>query len=206
MICMSIRHGWHYSHKCHVTLRTSLQRKLPTYYDIILPIRACVGTVTRSTTWTSRRYWLGIGYIPNCRLYSEMNHISNRWGSLPLTNIIMQTCSKSCKGNYYCFKADLECTPLCKCDGTSYKYASGTKIRGQLYWYAQCHWKGPAMQPSSWNWIFLPPERNWDITTFSVTTDTVSDICLSWINACLIMWRPSWIPIWRPNDGNFHIL
>ena len=40
-------------------------------------------------------------------------------------------------------------------------------------------------------YICLPPERNGDITTFSVTTDTVSDICLSWINACLIMWRPS---------------
>ena len=84
--------------------------------------------------------------------------------------------------------------------------ATGTMIRGQLYCYAQCHWKGPVMQPSSLNWICLPPERNVYITNFSVTTDTVSDICLSWKNACLIMWRPSWIPIWRPNDGNFDIL
>ena len=29
MICMSIRHGLHYSHKCHATLRTSLEHKLP---------------------------------------------------------------------------------------------------------------------------------------------------------------------------------
>ena len=32
-------------------------------------------------------------------------------------------------------------------------------------------------------------ERNGDITTFSVTTDKVSDICISWKTACLIMWR-----------------
>ena len=36
-----------------------------------------------------------------------------------------------------------------------------------------------------------PSERNGDITTFSVTTDNVSCICLSLKNACLIMWRPS---------------
>ena len=47
-------------------------------------------------------------------------------------------------------------------------------------------------------------ERNGDIITFSVTTDKVSDICLSWKTACLIMWRPSCIPIWRPYDDNFH--
>ena len=32
-------------------------------------------------------YWLGIGDIPNCRLYSEMDHIAYRWDSLPWTDV-----------------------------------------------------------------------------------------------------------------------
>ena len=79
-------------------------------------------------------------------------------------------------------------------------------IRGPVSWYSQWHWKGYAMQPSSWNWVWLPSERNWVMTTFSVTTDKVSNICLSWKTACLIMSQPSWIPIWRPYDDNFHIV
>ena len=79
-------------------------------------------------------------------------------------------------------------------------------IRGYASWYAQWYWKGPAMQPSSGNWIWLPSGRNGDIATFSVTTDKVSDICLSWKTACLIMWWPSSIPIWRPYDDNFQIV
>ncbi len=49
----------------------------------------------------------------------------------------------------------------------------------------------------------MPSERNGDITTFSVTTDKVSDICLSWKIACLIMWRPSWIPRYKESLFSF---
>ena len=101
---MSIRHGWHYSHKYHATLTTSLQHKLP-LTNILRdhPTKQGTrGTVTRSTTWTSRHYWFEMGDIPNCRLYSEMNHIAHRWDSLPWT-YVMQMCS-SCKGNCICFK------------------------------------------------------------------------------------------------------
>ena len=53
------------------------------------------------------------GYIP-------------KWTTLPIAEIAcleLISCkyAKSCKGNCNCFKADLECTPLCKCGGTCYK-------------------------------------------------------------------------------------
>ena len=35
--------------------------------------------------------------------------------------LISCKCAKSCMGNGKCFKADLECAPLCKCGGTCYK-------------------------------------------------------------------------------------
>ena len=53
------------------------------------------------------------GYIP-------------KWTTLPIAEVsclelISCKCAKSCKGNCNCFKADLECTLLCKCGGTCYK-------------------------------------------------------------------------------------
>ena len=51
--------------------------------------------------------------------------------------LISCKCAKSCMGNCNCFKADLECAPLCKCGGTCYNWATGTMIRGHVSWYAQ---------------------------------------------------------------------
>lgn len=53
------------------------------------------------------------GYIPN-------------WTTLPVAEaacmeLISCKCAKSCKGNCKCFKANLECTQLCKCAGNCYK-------------------------------------------------------------------------------------
>ena len=77
-------------------------------------IRSRVGTVTELpavTDWgweTSQT----TGYIP-------------KWTTLPIAKVaclalVSCKCVKSCKGNCNCFKADLECTPLCKCAGTCY--------------------------------------------------------------------------------------
>ena len=69
------------------------------------------------------------GYIP-------------KWTTLPIAEgacieLISSKCAKSCKGTRNCFKADLECAPLCKCVGTCYTLAMETMIRGQVYWYDQ---------------------------------------------------------------------
>ena len=69
------------------------------------------------------------GYIP-------------KWTALLIAEVaclelISCKCAKSCKGYCNCFKANLECTPLCKCGGSCYTLATGTMIRGQVSWYDQ---------------------------------------------------------------------
>ena len=59
-------------------------------------------------------------------LFSQMSRNFENIPPLPIAEVaclelISSKCAKSCKGNCNCFKTDMECTPLCKCDGTCYK-------------------------------------------------------------------------------------
>ena len=101
---MSIRHGWHYSHKYHATFTTSLQHKLP-LTNILRDHPTKQGTRGRSlevqpelpdvTDWkweTSQT----AGYIP-------------KWTTLHIAEIaylerMSCKCAQSCKGNCICFK------------------------------------------------------------------------------------------------------
>ena len=74
-----------------------------------------MGTVTElpdDTDWgweTSQT----AGYIPKLTTLAI--------AEVAFLELISCKCAKSCIGNCNCFKAELECAPLCKCGGACYK-------------------------------------------------------------------------------------